>query len=276
MEGAVQRARSKPGGTLNRASPEPLYRQLAGRLESAIHDGTLRPGDRIESEAALIARYRVSRITLRQAVDDLVRKQLLVRKQGKGTFVTAPPVRHDLSRRHGLLASLFAQADNASARLVRYGLVTPTADVASAMQLKNGEPALAVDRLYMIGGKPVALALGWLIEAAAGIPRAKAELIATEDMLREAGLAIASSHVTLRAQAAGETIGKMLRVSPRTPLLLLERRTTGPDGTVNEFGRIYFCSDSYEIVISHHDAKLFGIQPTRAHAEATCQPRETR
>lgn len=269
MGAAVPRGRAKPKGTiLNRASPEPLYRQLAGQLETAIREGILAPGDRLESETALMARYGVSRITLRQAVDDLVRKHLLVRKQGKGTFVTTPPVRHDLSRRHGLLASLFAQADNASARLVRYGLVKPPADVAKSMQLKPGEPALAVDRLYMIGRKPVVLAHGWLTETAARITRAKAELIATEDMLREAGLAVATSHVTLRAQAAGEAIGKLLRVSPRTPLLLLERTTTGPDGTINEFGRIYFCSDSYEVVLSHHEAGLFGIQPMRAHAHA--------
>jgi GntR family transcriptional regulator len=265
----MRSGRPKPGATLNRTSPEPLYRQLAGRLEAAIRNGTLAPGDRIEAETALMARYGVSRITLRQAVDDLVRKHLLVRKQGKGTFVTAPPVRHDLSRRHGLLASLFAQADNASARLIRYGLVKPSTDVASAMQLKAGEPALAVDRIYMIGGKPVVLALGWLTGAAAGIPRAKAELIATEDILREAGLAIATSHVTLRAQAAGEAIGKLLRVSARAPLLLLERTTRAHDGAVNEFGRIYFCSDCYEIVISHREAGLFGIQPMRARAEAT-------
>lgn len=259
--------RSKPDATLNRASPEPLYRQLAGRLEAAISDGTLQPGDRILSEAALMKRYRVSRITLRQAVDDLVRKQLLMRKQGKGTYVTAAPVRHDLSRRHGLLASLFAQADQASARLIRYGLVKPPADIARAMRLKPGTPALAVDRLYMIGGKPVVLALGWLTGAAAGISRAKAELISTEDMLRASGIAIATSHVTLRAQAAGETIGKLLRVSARAPLLLLERTTRAHDGSVNEFGRIYFCSDSYEIVISHHEAGLFGIQPMRAQAD---------
>lgn len=257
----------KPSPALDRASPEPLYRQIASRLEAAIQHGALRPGDRLVSETALTAHYRVSRITLRQAVDDLVRKQLLVRKQGKGTFVTAPPVRHDLSRRHGLLASLFAQADDASARLVRYGLVRPPTDVAKAMRLQPGEPALAVDRLYMIGSKPVALALGWLGQAAATIPRAKAELIATEDMMREAGLAVATSNVTLRAQAAGEAIGKLLRVSARAPLLLLQRTSSGPDGTVNEFGRMYFCSDSYEIALSHHETGSFGIQPVHARAE---------
>jgi GntR family transcriptional regulator len=258
-----------PNVTLKRASPEPLYRQLASQFEAAIREGRLRPGDRLESEGALTARYRVSRITLRQAVDDLVRKQLLVRKQGKGTFVTAPPVRHDLSRLHGLLGSLFAQAENASARLLRYGLARPPADIAKIMRLRPGQPALAVDRLYMVGGKPVALALGWLAEAAAIVPRAKAELIATEDIMREAGLAVAAAHVTIRAQAAGAAIGELLHVSARTPLLLLQRTVTGADGTINEFGRIHFCSDSYEIVLSHHEAGLFGFKNLRAHADMT-------
>lgn len=263
----MRNGRTKPASaTLNRASPEPLYRQLAAQLEAAIRDGSLPPDRRIESETALMERYGVSRITLRQAVDDLVRKQLLVRKQGKGTFVTAPPIRHDLSRRHGLLASLFAQADNASARLVRYGLARPPADVVKAMRLRQGEAALAVDRLYMIGNKPVALALGWLDAVAADIPRAKAELIATEDMMRQAGLQVAASNVTLRAQTAGTTIGKLLRVPARAPLLFLQRVSTGPDGSAIEFGRMYFCSESYEIVLSHHETGMFGIQQVQAHA----------
>jgi GntR family transcriptional regulator len=96
----ANRARQK---VLSRSSPEPLYRQLAGHLENEIGSGRLKPGDRLESEGLLTHRFQVSRITLRQAVAELVRKQLLVRKQGKGTFVTAPAVRHDLRRSHGLL-----------------------------------------------------------------------------------------------------------------------------------------------------------------------------
>lgn len=252
----MRTGKSSPSVSLNRASPDPLYRQLANQFESAIREGRLRTGHRLDSEAKLTAQYRVSRITLRQAVDDLVRKGLLMRKQGKGTFVTAPPVRHDLGRGHGLLASLFSQADDASARLIRYGLGKPPDDVIKAMRLKRGEPALAVDRLYMIGGKPVAVVIAWLAPATAVIPRVKAELISTEDMMREAGLLVATSDVTLRAQAAGEMIGKLLRVSSRAPVLVLQRTTKGPDGAVNEFGRIHFCSDHYEIVLSHVDAKL--------------------
>jgi len=112
-----------PEPTLSRASPEPLYRQLARHLEAAIE--RLAPGDRLDSEGQLSDRFGVSRITVRQAIEELARKQFVVRKQGKGTFVTKPAVQHDLRRLHGLLASLFAQSDAASTELLRYQLATP-------------------------------------------------------------------------------------------------------------------------------------------------------
>ena len=91
---------------LSRSSPEALYRQLAWHLEAEILSGRLKPGDRIDSESQLSDRFAISRITVRQAIEELVRKQIVVRKQGKGTFVTQPTVKHDLRRLHGLLGSL--------------------------------------------------------------------------------------------------------------------------------------------------------------------------
>jgi DNA-binding transcriptional regulator YhcF (GntR family) len=143
---------------LSRSSPEPLYRQLADNLEAAIRAGGLKPGERLDSETILTKRFAVSRITLRQAVDELVRKQLLVRKQGKGTFVTAPAVKHDLRRLHGLLGSLFSQADAAGTRLLRYELALPPAGIAERLRLRRGQKAIAhgravVDRRLDGGGR---------------------------------------------------------------------------------------------------------------------------
>ena len=180
---------------LSRSSPEPLYRQLAGVLERTIRSGGLKPGDRLDSETVLTARYGVSRITLRQAVQSLVRKQILVRKQGKGTFVTAPAVRHDLKRLHGLLGSLFSQAEGASARLLRYELRVPSSEISDALGTRPREKALYLERLYLIDSTPVAMTEAWLVPAVAALPRAKAELISTEDMMLAVGIRIASTEV---------------------------------------------------------------------------------
>jgi GntR family transcriptional regulator len=237
-------------GALLRSSPEPLYRQLAAQFAEAIRNGALKQGDKLESEELLTKRFQVSRITVRQAIDELVRKQVVVRKQGKGTFVTVPPVRHDLRRTHGLFNSLFSQAQNASAKLMRYELAAPPVEVASAMGLRPGEPALALDRLYLIGGKPIGLAQDWLDPSIAALPRAKAETISTEEMMLGAGIHIAQSQVSIRAETAGALPAKLLKISRRAPVLVHRRYCFGTDGKAKEVARIWICSDRYEFVCS--------------------------
>jgi GntR family transcriptional regulator len=241
-------ARAREQSVLSRRSPEPLYRQLAQHLENAIRSGALKPGDRLESEGQLGRRFAVSRITVRLAVEDLVRKQLIVRKQGKGTFVVLPAVKHDLKRLHGLLGSLFSQAESASTRLVRYELGVPPRETAGLLNLQRGQTALALDRLYLIDGRPVALVRAWLVPEVAKLARAKADLISTEDMMREAGIRVASSQLSIRAEAAGTVVGRFLKISARAPVMVLRRTAFGPDGMVKETGRISFRSDAYELV----------------------------
>jgi GntR family transcriptional regulator len=238
--------RQKP--PLHRSSPEPLYRQLAEHLETAIRSGQLKHGDRLESESLLSERFAVSRITVRQAIEELVRKQIVVRKQGKGTFVTQPTVKHDLRRLHGLLASLFSQAETASTKLLRYEQAAAPREITELLGLRAGQKALALDRLYLIGGRPVALAQAWLTPEIAGMPRAKADLISTEDMMQAAGIPVAGSQVSIRAEAAGTTVGRLLKLSARTPVLVLRRKAIGTDGSVKEASHVWFCSDAYELV----------------------------
>ena len=110
--------------------------------------------------------------------------------------------------------------------------------------------ALSLERLYFIDSKPVALTEAWLVPAVAALPRAKAELISTEDMMRAVGIHIASTQVAIRAEAAGARVGRLLQLSPRAPVLVLRRTAFGADGAAKEIGHVWFCSDSYQFVCS--------------------------
>src|ERR687889_915747 len=81
--------------TLDRNSPVPLYHQLAQYIEHAINTGLLAPGDRLENELSLTSRLGLSRPTARQAIQELVKKGLLVRKRGVGTQVVRSQFRRD-------------------------------------------------------------------------------------------------------------------------------------------------------------------------------------
>src|SRR4051812_7196690 len=102
-----------PDVVVNRSSPVPLYFQVAEQIEGAIQDGHLAPGDRISNEIALADQLGLSRPTVRQAIQTLVDKGLLVRKRGVGTQVLNAPIRrtveltslHDDLTRSGLRPS---------------------------------------------------------------------------------------------------------------------------------------------------------------------------
>lgn len=108
---------------LNAASPIPLYHQLADILLERIRSGEYRPGQAIPSETALAAQYGIGRPTVRQAMDTLVQKGLILRKRGAGTFVR-PPANVDL----------FSLAGTSQAFLTK-GIAVET-DIVTPMKLK--------------------------------------------------------------------------------------------------------------------------------------------
>ena len=82
------------------------------------------------------------------------------------------------------------------------------------------------------------------------MPRTTAKLMSTEDMMHQVGIVIASSQITMRAGMAGALVARVLRISPRAPVLILHRKTVGDDGIIKEVGTVWFCSDGYEFVCS--------------------------
>ena len=94
---------------LDGASPDPLYQQLADRLVQAITNGTLVAGQQVPSESELTETYGISRVTVRQALQLLVKSGQLVAKRGKGTFVARTTLQQDLSSLQGFHEALKSQ-----------------------------------------------------------------------------------------------------------------------------------------------------------------------
>ncbi|BBO78656.1 GntR family transcriptional regulator [Desulfosarcina widdelii] len=140
---------------LNTQSPIPLYRQLADILMEAIHGGDNPPGSRIPSEPQLAKEYGIGRPTVRQAIDVLVRKGMLERRRGSGTYV----------RRTEQEVDLFSLAGTSSAFLkkgiaVAVELLQPVGRIQVADDAHNpfsGGAAFFLSRLNRVDGKPVLL-----------------------------------------------------------------------------------------------------------------------
>jgi len=135
-----------------------LYRQIKRDLTRRIEQGELRPGEGLPSEAELCERYGVSRPTLRQATQDLIRDGLLVVRRGVGTFVAQPKVRQQLGTVLGFTEKMASQGRHASTRVLERSLHSAQeldATVAAELQLKNDATVLRVVRLRLADEIPV-------------------------------------------------------------------------------------------------------------------------
>jgi GntR family transcriptional regulator len=136
------------------AAGMPLYRAVKRALLKSIELGTVAPGDALPSETELAAEFGVSVGTLRRAVDDLVAEHILVRRQGRGTFVaTHTSDRFLFQFFHVERSDGLRQAPEVE--LVSFERIRLDDDAAVALNLKPGEPALQIENRLRLQGRPV-------------------------------------------------------------------------------------------------------------------------
>lgn len=135
----------------------PRYHQVRAALRRRIEDGEWQAGERIPPEPLLMKEFGVSRGTVRQAVDALVRHGLLQREQGRGTFVRRPAVAAGVGDFFHFLEDLRLRGFAIQLRLIRRGVQPATEAVARLLDLEVGTPLVVIRRLVLLDGAPFRL-----------------------------------------------------------------------------------------------------------------------
>ena len=204
----------------------PLYRQIADLLTRSLEGGEWKPGEAIPSEIELAARYKVSQGTVRKAIDALAAAHLLVRRQGKGTYV-ATHAEERTQFRFLRLASDDGTAERLSRRFLGCKRGKAGAEVACALDMPASQPVLQVRRLLYFRGAPVVLDDLWLPQSLfKGLTAER--LSAYEGPLyglfeTEFGVRMIRAEEQIRAVAAEADAAALLGVSPGAPLLSVSR-----------------------------------------------------
>lgn len=206
----------------------PLYQQIKTLILRSLQSGEWRPGEAIPSEIDLAARFKVSQGTVRKAVDELAAENLLVRRQGKGTFV-ATHAEEQVQYRFLRLAPDVPDNTPGAARrefLDCRRLVAP-ADVAAALQLPVGEQVLEIRRVLHFSGQPVVLDDIWLPASlfkgltAERLGEYRGPMYGLFET--EFGVRMIRAEEQLRAVSAQPSVAHLLHVEPGEPLLSVER-----------------------------------------------------
>ena len=236
---------------LRRDSATSLYQQIADQLSREIASGHYKPHEKLPTELALSELYAVSRITVRQAMHHLVAQGLVTRKQGKGSFVTGPVVRHELRELKGFIEGMSTQGVQPERRLIDFGLATGNSHAAERLGAKGGH-LLRMRRLFTIKGVPFAVSEVHLpAEAAAKVSREMAESLSAYDILGQyLNVNVTRADLVIRARPAGREHAKLLKISDRASLLAIERLSFGANGVPCEHLYFWTRSENYEVSVS--------------------------
>jgi GntR family transcriptional regulator len=230
----------------------PAYAQIEERLSEAIAVGDVGPGDRLPPERELAERLGVSRMTLRQALESLERRGLLLRTVGRrgGTFVAQPKIERDLTALAGLTQQLVRQGHQAGARVLSSREGTAGQRTGSALGLPPGAGVFEVVRLRLSDGQPLALERS-LFPATRfpGLLDRSLEGSLYELLERDYGAAPRHAVERLEPVLAEQPAADHLGVRLGAPLLLVERTAYDADGVALEFARDLFRGDRTRVLV---------------------------
>lgn len=251
-----------PGGTgkvllgvrsLDRSSPVPLYFQVAQALETAISDGRLPPGTRLDNEVLLAEQLGLSRPTMRRAMQHLVDKGVLVRRRGIGTRVVQPKVRRPLG-----LSSLYEDLRNSgqspSTTVLSLTQQPAEPEVAEALGVPAGTTVTVLVRLRSASEQPIARMCNYLPNTipglAEGLTAATLEEHGLYEVIRGLGIQLHAADQSIGARTATAEEARLLG-EPRGAALLTMQRTAYDDhGRVVEFGSHVYAASRYSFELS--------------------------
>ena len=227
-----------------------LYRQIAARLRDEIAGGRFEPSGRLPSEAEIGARFEVSRVTVRLALDELAKNGLIERRKGKGTFVAGKEVRHELDTLRSFHESLILQGLNASMRILALEMVK-TPDLIAASLGSGWETCVFLERLHLVDNEPIALGRTFLPAVLGKLSREEMESRPTYAIVSAfAGQDVERAQVTIGAQAADPHLEAILKVSDGAALLVMERTSWFVDNTPAERSTFYVRPERYRFVMN--------------------------
>ncbi len=229
----------------------PLYQQIKGLILQSLQSGEWKPGEAIPSEMDLAARYRVSQGTVRKAIDELAADNLLVRRQGKGTFVATHA---EQQVQYRFLRLMPDQGDRQSEGPAERAIIDckrlrATAEIARALALRTGDSVLQVRRVLSFAGTPTILEDLWL----PGTPFKGLTAERLSDyhgpmyalFETEFGVRMVRAEEKIRAVLPDAAQAALLKVNKSSPLLSVERIAYTYNDVPMELRRGLYLTDTH-------------------------------
>jgi GntR family transcriptional regulator len=228
----------------------PLYAQVESMITAAIADGTFPSGSRLPNEDELVERYAVSRTTIRQTIQNLVRRGLVEIRRGKGTFVLQPKITQELTELTGFVEDMQVLGRQASARLLDKQIVPASESVARQLAITAGTPVVRIQRVRLADNIPLSFDETFL-PCEIG-DKVMADNLETEPIFslleQKYNTALVEAEYRLEAVSADPIVARALGIAAGSPIFLIERTSYTAEHQPVDYEKLYYRGDQIRFV----------------------------
>lgn len=225
-----------------------MYHQILRGLTGRIESGEVGVGDRLPSEADLVAEFGVSRTTARRALDELRRQGLVRREPGRGTFLASPRLRSNLAYLHSFSEEIERWGYTPGARLISQEERAADEEVAARLGVEVGEKVLFVRRLRLADERPIFVCDSYLpIERFPALKDADYGTVSLTRLLEErTGRKVEHARQWIGAATTAEDVAELLEIQAGVPVLKIRRVTCVTGEEPAEVVEAFFHPERYQ------------------------------
>ncbi|WP_108671609.1 phosphonate metabolism transcriptional regulator PhnF [Peribacillus acanthi] len=231
---------------INKQSPVPIYFQLEEWMKQQIEDGKWKAGRAIPSERELSEQFKVSRMTVRQALANLVQEGILLKKKGLGTFVKEQKLEQVLLGLTSFSEEMLKRGMTPKSILINFEKITANPLVASQLAIHTNEEVFRIERIRLADDVPMAFETAYLPAHLFGEMTKEDAYGSLYDYLQtQKGLKIQEAKQDIEALLADTRLAEFLQIKVGAPILQITRTAYLQTGTPFEYVRTAFRGDRY-------------------------------
>ena len=234
---------------INKNSPVPIYHQLEEYIKQQIENGTLMEEASIPSEREYAQTLQISRMTVRQAINNLVSEGYLTRQKGRGTFVNKKKVEQELQGMTSFTEDMLSRGMNPSSTLLSFQIIPADNKVALDLRIEENESVYKIKRIRLADGAPMALETAFIpVEIVPGLTKENSNLSLYQYIEGNLSLSISEATQEIEASIADSRNAEALAINEGDPILLIERISYLENGTPFELVKSTFRADRYRFI----------------------------
>ncbi|WNB93928.1 GntR family transcriptional regulator [Bacillus sp. NEB1478] len=234
---------------IDKTSPVPLYYQIEEAIKNKIDKGEWEPGSMISSEREFAENYEVSRMTVRQAINNLVNDGYLTRRKGKGTFVSGKKIEQKLLGLTSFTEDMKARGYNPASKLVSFQIIQANHQIAKVLEISHNDEIYEIKRVRLANDVPMAIETTFVPVQLIHLQESHFQEGSLYSQVEQAGFNIDYATQSLEASIAREKESEILEIAKGAPVLLIQRLTYLTTGKPLEVVHSVYRGDRYKFMI---------------------------